>query len=129
MSDTKEIYLQYQIYLAEDDDGFQRLIELKLRKEGFSVKSFSDGNGLLEEIKNEENKFLVLLDYNLPDINGRNLIEKIKNIKNNSEFVVMTGYGDEKIAVDVMKLGAKDYLVKDINFIEMISSTIKQVIF
>ncbi len=41
----------------------------------------------------------------------------------------MTGYGDEKIAVDVMKLGAKDYLVKDINFIEMISSTIKQVIF
>nr|HPO49701.1 response regulator [Spirochaetota bacterium] len=86
MSDTKEIYLQYQIYLAEDDDGFQRLIELKLRKEGFSVKSFSDGNGLLEEIKNEENKFLVLLDYNLPDINGRNLIEKIKNIKNNSEF-------------------------------------------
>ena len=64
----------------------------------------------------------------MPDIKGKELIEKLLQLDPNYQFIVMTGYGDEKIIVEVMKLGAKDYLVKDTNFLELLPSTVKQVI-
>ncbi len=59
------------------------------------------------------NKFdLILLDYRLPDINGLQLIEQIKSLDIKVPIIVLTGQGDEEIAVEMMKAGAADYLSK-----------------
>jgi PAS domain S-box-containing protein len=55
---------------------------------------------------------LLLLDYVLPDMDGREVVAELAARGRSVPFIVMTGHGDERIAVDMMKLGARDYLVK-----------------
>lgn len=57
---------------------------------------------------------LILLDFMLPDLDGIEFLSKLKNldIKNKSSVVMLTGQGNESIAVEAMKQGAADYLVK-----------------
>ena len=65
------------------------------------------------EINNHLNNFdLIILDYLLPDIDGLNLLAALKKIDFNLPVIVLTGQGDEQIAVEMMKSGAADYLLK-----------------
>ena len=70
-------------------------------------------NTLLTVFPAKINDFdLVLLDYRLPDIDGLHLIAKIRALKLDLPLIVLTGQGDEEIAVEMMKAGASDYISK-----------------
>ncbi|OHD11289.1 MAG: hypothetical protein A2086_12880 [Spirochaetes bacterium GWD1_27_9] len=127
--DENNIFSQYKIYVVEDDLGLRRIIQIKLEKENFKVETFAQGKEFIGLIANEEIKDnLILLDYNLPDTNAKDLLQNLLSQRKNLNFIIMTGYGDEKIAVEMMKLGVKDYLVKDINFLELLPSSVKQIV-
>jgi DNA-binding NtrC family response regulator len=71
------------------------------------------GNGSSAILALEENEFdIVLLDLGLPDINGLDLLRKIKTKWPNVEVIVLTGYDDIEIAVEAMKNGASEFLIK-----------------
>ena len=107
------------ILLIEDDAGLVELITANLEESGFSVKSAASGAEALAHLK-KQTPDLMLLDYSLPDINGRELIETLnKKQIPLPPFIITTGQGDERIAVDMMKLGAMDYLIKDNLFLEI----------
>jgi len=72
---------------------------------------------------------LMVLDYTLPDSSGNELINRLKEKGVEvPPFIVSTGHGDEHIAVEMMKLGARDYVVKDSTFINRISIVVDRVI-
>lgn len=121
------MYPSVTILVVEDDEGLNVLVQKILKKEGFPVDSALNGrDGILKASENKE--ILMLLDYKLSDMNGREVIESLLRKKCNVPFIVLTGHGDEKIAVELMKLGARDYIIKSAGFREMLPHVVATVV-
>ena len=120
---------QLKILVVEDDEGINRLIQKTLRRQGFEVDGVLTGHEAIRFIE-EKNDVILLLDFKLADMNAREFVQILQSKSLQVPFIIMTGYGDERIAVEMMKQGAKDYLVKDQNFIELLpqifSNTLKK---
>lgn len=114
------------ILVVEDDIGLSRLIRKKLEQRHFKAEIASSGQEAIAYALKNPNIFL-LLDYRLGDMTGREIVEKLKQQDRELPFIIMTGHGDERIAVEMMKLGARDYLVKDQQFIEVLPQVIENV--
>lgn len=70
----------------------------------------------------------MLLDQNLPDMTGEEVIETLRVKLENVYFIIMTGYSDERFAAKMMKLGARDHLLKDANFAEYLPTVVEKII-
>jgi len=114
------------ILVVEDDDGLRRLICKRLERKKFKVEALGTGESALARLKSNPD-VLLLLDYKLPDMTGRELIENLVENGYTVPFVIITGHGDERIAVDMMKLGARDYLVKDQALLEVLPQVMEQI--
>lgn len=112
-----------KIIVVEDDDNQLLVIEDSLRKLGFEVISTMLGQEGISLYKNIENG-LLLLDYNLPDMNGFDVIDALRKDGYKVEFITMTAFGNEHVAVEMMKRGARDYIVKDLNFLNFLPSVV-----
>ncbi|MBN1347920.1 response regulator [candidate division KSB1 bacterium] len=112
------------VLIVEDDQGLNKLIQNKLRKEGYTVECSFDGRTGLEKL-GRNSSFLILLDYKLPDMTAIEFIEAQQKQKKDTPFIVMTGQGDEKIAVDLMKMGAEDYIVKTTDFLDSLIAAVR----
>ena len=117
----------WTIFVVEDDKKLCRLIEKNLKRVGFQTEFAYLGSEAISKI-NGEKKTLILLDYRLPDMTGKKIVERLLEKGSRVPFIVMTGQGDEKIAVEMMKLGACDYIVKDRGFLDLLPQVIKLVI-
>lgn len=108
-----------KILIIEDDVSFCLMIKTFLTKKGFEVyKAFSFKEAAA--ILNEEKIDLVLTDVRLPDSDGIEILKFIKDINPAIQVILMTGYTDIKTAVNVMKMGAFDYVAKPINSDEIV---------
>ncbi|MBP7651819.1 response regulator [Candidatus Dependentiae bacterium] len=116
------------ILIVEDDKGVSFLITEKIKEiYDFTVQCYT-GSEALTWLENNSAE-IITLDFSLPDMNAIEFITKLKNKKIEvPPFIVATGYGDEKIAVELMKLGARDYFVKESNFIESIPKIIENLL-
>ncbi len=68
----------------------------------------------------------MLLDLKLPDYHGKGLLDLLADISRAVPFIIITGQGDERVAVDMMKRGALDYLVKDAEFLEFLPAVVQR---
>lgn len=101
-----------QILYIEDDAGLARLIEKRLRRDGIAVALANTGrNGL--SMAAEGHYDAIVVDYNLPDLDGIEIIRKLNEAEEPPAVIMLTGAGNETVAVEAMKLGAADYVVKD----------------
>ena len=119
--------LKYTILVVEDDEGLQYLIKSKLEEEGYQVITSVSGAKATEIIKTQD-IFLMLLDYKLADITGKELLQNLTDENISIPFIFMTGFGDERIAVEIMKLGAKEYLVKTGEFLKQITVVVNRIV-
>ncbi len=113
------------VLVVDDDPGLIRLIERELRREGFQTAGVGSGLHATEWLKHHRAD-LLLLDLKLPDMEGPALIESMVAMGRPVPFIIITGQGDERVAVDMMKRGALDYLVKDVNFIEFVPTVVRR---
>lgn len=99
------------ILIIEDEDVLARSIVSFLERRGFSAAFAVDAQSGLAMFR-RENPRLVLLDVRLGRDNGLDLLVALRGVNPEVQVVVMTGHGDVNIAVDAMKRGARDFLVK-----------------
>lgn len=114
------------ILIVEDDPGIARLACSSLKRVGFSCSHAVNGSEAVNLLADRRPN-LLLLDYTLPDRTGDALIAELKELKLLPPFVIITGSEDTSIAVSMMKMGARDYLVKDRDFLEELVPVVTRV--
>ena len=115
------------ILVVEDNKELNQLIQKTLRREGFQTAGVFNGADTIKWLA-KNNNAIVILDYKLPDMTGNELVPVLTKENRDIPFVVITGHGDEKIAVEMMKKGARDYVVKGPDFMNMMPHVIHRVI-
>ncbi|MFH1951152.1 MAG: diguanylate cyclase [Pseudomonadota bacterium] len=111
-----------RILLIEDNPDHAELIESALKAD-FQVYWAKSGKSGLEYLKGlpaDAMPRLILVDYSLPGFDGLRVIESITKEGFDVPLIMITGQGDEEIAVRAMKLGAYDYLVKTGNYLTVL---------
>lgn len=119
-----------RILLIEDNNDHAELIEFTL-KDDFQVYRTKSGKISLEylrELSVNALPDLILVDYSLPGFDGLRVIEAIIKKGFDIPLIMITGQGDEEIAVRAMKLGAYDYLVKTGNYLTALPVAVYNVI-
>ena len=115
------------IFIVEDNPDFLALILRVLSTSDYHVSSFSSGREVIPAIK-KTLPDLILLDYNLQDMTAKEILKELDHDNYKVPFIIMTGYGSENLAVEMMKLGALDYLVKGGGFLDLLPSLIVKVL-
>jgi len=106
------------ILIVDDDPLVGRTLTAHLTEKGYEVILSSSGKEALEVLSHNQPDF-ILLDIRLPDIDGLEILKQIKQREPRASVVVMTAYDDMKTTVEAIKLGAFEYLVKPLNFLEL----------
>lgn len=113
-------YSNYNIIIIEDSiDDFELYSRIIKKIFNCSITHFTSAEKALDALEHEAVGDVILVDYNLPGMNGINFISTMrqKNIAPECPLIVLTGQGNENIAINFMRLGITDYIQKNhINF-------------
>jgi two-component system, NtrC family, response regulator AtoC len=107
-----------RLAIVDDEEIVCRRLGNALSKEGYAVEAFVTGTSFLEGMLRQPFD-IVFLDLRLPDLNGMEILPRIKNISENTEVIVVTGHGSIETAIEAIKNGAYHYVVKPINLSEI----------
>ena len=101
----------YRILVVDDEIEYQTVFSIILRKKGYTVDTCSGGKEALEFLENNEID-LVMTDLKMPEMDGIELVKKVKEKYSDIDIHVMTAFGTIETAVTAMKYGATGYSVK-----------------
>ena len=106
---------KFKILIVDDDAIFGKLISEDLAEKGYQTRAVeTSSQGLQEYI--EWHPDLVLLDQNIPDMSGIELCKKIKDLSQDAKIIFITAFGSCCSAVEAVKAGAYEYLLKPLDF-------------
>ncbi|WP_428225821.1 sigma-54-dependent transcriptional regulator [Flavobacterium sp.] len=115
-----------KIFLVEDDMFFGETLKYHLSlNPDYEIHLFTSGKECIEKMHLKPN--IVCLDFGLPDITGDKLFKKIKEINNTIPIVIISGQDDIEVAVNFLKSGASDYIVKNNHTKEILWNSILKI--
>ena len=112
------IKIPIRVLIVDDEKDFVEMLSLRLEEAGESVTSAFSGEACLD-ILGKKDIDVVLLDIKMPGMDGITALRKIKKRFPLVEVIMLTGHGTTESAVDGMKLGAFDFLLKPARFDEL----------
>ncbi|HKW91100.1 MAG TPA: response regulator [Methylomirabilota bacterium] len=115
--------------LVEDDLDQAEMVARTLRRQDgpFEVTAVADGSACLHALTQHTYE-LVLLDYSLPRMNGLEVLAEIRRRGASVPVVMVTGQGDERVAVEAMRTGAADYVIKSGGYLTTLPTVIRKVL-
>jgi two-component system response regulator FixJ len=99
------------ISIIDDDESMRKSLAFRLRAAGFRVATYDSALAFLDAPPHL-GEGCVVTDIRMPQMDGMQLLRRIKSSGQNLQIVVMTGHGDISLAVEAMKLGASDFIEK-----------------
>ncbi|MBI3596302.1 MAG: response regulator [Nitrospirae bacterium] len=118
-----------RLLLAEDSPDQSELILLAFRRKdpGSKIKIVENGQACLGAL-DQESFDAVLLDYSLPKMTGIEVLRRMREKGITLPVIMITGQGDESIAVEAMKVGAADYIIKTKNYFETLPAVVENAV-
>ena len=121
-----EIKPQFKFFIVDDDIFCANVYEQYLLNQNFTdVTHFSNGHDCLNNL--DQNPDIIFLDYDMGDLSGFEVLKKIKHKNPNIYVVMVSGQENIVIAVDALKHGAFDYVVKDNTVCEKLTNIIDKI--
>lgn len=108
-----------KILIADDEKPIRDSLKLILDEEGYTTDVAGDGEEALQKIE-AESFDIVITDIKMPKVDGIQLLESGSKINPDTFFIIMTAYASVKTAIDALRNGAYDYLIKPIEFEDVI---------
>lgn len=100
-----------KILLVDDEERFRTTLAKMLRAQGLEVTALGSGREALAELARQAYDVMVL-DLRMPEMDGMATLTEIKRIAPEIEVIILTGHADLDTAVEIMRLGGYDYLLK-----------------
>lgn len=108
------------ILVVDDEVSIRGILTEVLTEDGNTVSSAGSGEEALQMF-NEKEYPLVITDIRMPGMSGIELLEKVKQIKPDTEVIIITSYASQETAIKALRYGAYDYLIKPFDDLELIS--------
>lgn len=106
--------MEKTILLVDDEKGIRKVLGITLTDSGYNVHTAGSGQEALQVFRKEK-PAIVLTDINMPDINGIELLQRIKKENPDTEVIMFTGQGDMDLAIQSLKHDATDFVTKPID--------------
>jgi DNA-binding NtrC family response regulator len=110
--------MKRQVLVVEDEDHLRRILELQLLDSGFAVEKASTAEEALPLIDRAD---LILTDFKLPGMTGLEMLQIIRRMDSPVPVIIMTAFGTVENAVEAMKSGASDFLLKPFSLDQLIA--------
>ena len=106
------------VLVIDDDPLIRKTLSSYLSKKGFEALAAEDGEEGIQKYE-EHIPDLVILDIRLPDVDGLEVLGRIREKNSKASIIIMTAYDDMKTTIEAIKLGAFEYLVKPLDYVEL----------
>jgi two-component system, NtrC family, response regulator AtoC len=116
---------QYKIFVVEDNILYAQILKKQLIDDGYQVKVFHNGRDFMASL--DEKPDVVTLDYTLPDMTGHDVLKKIQRRMPGTNVIIISAQENINTAIDLMKNGAYDYIMKAPDTREKLSNVIKNI--
>ena len=114
------------VLIIDDEENLTVTLTRGLKKEGFFVRAFTDPEMAIQAVKNES-PHVIITDIVMPNMDGLELIERVRRVVPEINFVIMTAHASLDTAIQALRLGVIDYLVKPFRIKELVAATQKAV--
>jgi len=108
-----------RILIVDDEATIRDTLCTVLKEEGFDAESAENGRAALEKIQ-QNNYDLVITDLRMPEMDGLELLKAVKLNSPQTSVIIITAYGSMESAIEALRLGAFDYLIKPLDFDDVI---------
>jgi two-component system KDP operon response regulator KdpE len=115
-----QVSTQLRVLVVDDQPSMREMLRLGLAPEGHIVSETDRGVGALEAVRRRQND-LILLDLGLPDMDGLQVIRRIRYAQSYIPIIVLSNRGDETAKVAALDLGADDYITKPFGIEELLA--------
>src|SRR5262245_31793018 len=115
---------QSRILIVDDERSIRELLEIVLKKEGYQTTSAPSAESGLGLVKSTDFD-LVISDIKMPDMSGIDLLRQLRGNSFNGQFILLTAFATAETAIQALKMGAYDYILKTENFIEELKFVVR----
>ena len=116
---SSEPHRTHRIAVIDDESESLASICRALKKVGYDIFSFEDGLAAVQSLDSFRDVDLVVTDLKMPRVDGIDLLKKVREVNREAGFLIVTGHGTVETAVEALKAGADDYIIKPLDLFEL----------
>jgi putative two-component system response regulator len=118
--------LEERILIVDDEKMIYSVLARRLSKEGYGCVMANNGREALGHFY-KDNFSLIISDIRMPEMNGLELLKNVKAVRPNMMFIIMTAYPEIEMAVEAIRLGATDFIIKPVD-LELVAFSVKKAV-